>query len=139
MKKFIHIKSEKFKILPDEEEILVNEGTYGKALSEYLKEKLTKIGYDIPFFCCEDWGWWIEIKNKPISFGICIYSSGNKEKILDFFCTDSLFSEKVWSWRKFKYINMKPYIDKLHNDLISIFENDKDVELISTSLEEPFS
>jgi hypothetical protein len=34
--KFIHISSAKFPILRGEKEELVNEGTYGKALAEYL-------------------------------------------------------------------------------------------------------
>lgn len=67
---FIHIQSAKFKILPGEEEEFVNEGTYGKSLAEYLQAQLTQYGYDVPFFCCEDWGWWIELKGQPFVLGL---------------------------------------------------------------------
>jgi len=49
---FIHIRSEQFPILPGEEEELVNEGMYGKALVTYLQEHLTDRGYESPFVCC---------------------------------------------------------------------------------------
>ena len=74
MKTFIHIRSTRFPILPGEEEELLNEGTYGKALAEYLQAELAKRGYDAPFVCCEDWGWWVELK-APFTFGVCIYVS----------------------------------------------------------------
>jgi hypothetical protein len=48
MEKFIHIRSAKFPILPGEKEELVNEGMYGKALAQYLQEKLRERGYDAP-------------------------------------------------------------------------------------------
>ena len=53
---FIHVKSSKFPILSGEKEELVNDGTYGKALAEYLRVKLMERGYSVPFGCCEDWG-----------------------------------------------------------------------------------
>ena len=39
---FIHIKSSKFPILPGEEDELVNEGTYGKALALYIESELKR-------------------------------------------------------------------------------------------------
>jgi hypothetical protein len=69
----IRVQSEKFAILPGEADELVNEGMYGKALSEYLTEQLRKRGYRVPLYCCEDWGWWIEISDYPFHFGVCVY------------------------------------------------------------------
>ena len=66
---FIHIKSSKFPILPGETDELVNEGMYGKALAEYLQDKLAARAYDVPFVCCEDWGWWVELKAAPFTLG----------------------------------------------------------------------
>jgi len=77
MNKFIHIRSAKFPVLLGEKEELVNEGMYGKALAEYLQAKLRDRGYDAPFICCEDWGWWVELR-APFTFGVCI-SAGLKE------------------------------------------------------------
>ena len=72
MDKLIHIRSAKFPILPGEREELVNEGMYGKALAQYLQGKLRERGYAAPFICCEDWGWWVELKAAPVAFGVCI-------------------------------------------------------------------
>lgn len=40
---FIHIRSDRFPVLPGEEDELVNEGTYGKALSQCLKDRLAEL------------------------------------------------------------------------------------------------
>lgn len=139
MKKFIHIRSAKlFPILPGEKEELVNEGMYGKALAQYLQTKLKERGYDAPFICCEDWGWWVELKTAPFAFGVCIYCGPERDGALDLYCTDGATAGKKWSWRKFGFVDPAPYVERLHDDLISIFEADRDVEVLSTSLDEPF-
>ncbi len=66
---FIRVNSAKFPILPGEADELVNEGMYGKALAEYLISRLREYGYDAPFCCCEDWGWWVELAGFPCTFG----------------------------------------------------------------------
>lgn len=138
MKTFLHIKSFKFPILEGEKEELVNEGMYGKALSIYLQEKLKLIGYDVPFFCCEDWGWWVEIKSKPISFGICIYSLPNDSNPEHYVCCPSINGEKKWNWKKFGYIDTKSITEKIVNDLKEIFESDSDIDLIEITEDMPF-
>jgi len=139
MGKFIHIRSAKFPILPGEKEELVNEGMYGKALARYLQEKLSERGYHVPFFCCEDWGWWVELKNAPFVFGVCIYCGPEEDRPLNLFCTDGATAAKKWSWRKFRFIDTTPWAAKLHDDLVSIFRADSDIEVISTSLDSPFA
>lgn len=138
MGKFIHIRSAKFPILPGEEEELVNEGMYGKALAEYLQVKLKDLGYNAPFVCCEDWGWWVELKDAPFAFGVCIYCGPDVDGVLDLFCTDGATALKKWSWRKFGFIETTPWAQKLHQDLVSIFQSDADITIVSTSLDEPF-
>jgi len=137
MDKFIHIRSPKFAILPGEKEELVNEGMYGKALAQYLQGKLKERGYDAPFFCCEDWGWWIELKGAPFAFGVCIYCGPERNGPLDLFCTDGATSPKKWSWGKFRFVDTTVWSAKLHNDLVSIFQSDPEVEVISTTLDSP--
>jgi hypothetical protein len=138
MDKFIHIRSTKFPILPGENEELVNEGMYGKALAQYLQMKLSARGYEAPFICCEDWGWWVELKNAPFVFGVCIYCGHERDGPLDLFCTDGAVGRTKWSWRRFRFVKTAPWVEKLHEDLVSIFRADPDVEIISTSLDSPF-
>ena len=139
MDKFIQIRSPKFPILPGEKEELVNEGMYGKALAQYLQEKLKGRGYNAPFFCCEDWGWWVELKNAPFTFGVCIYCGPEMDGPFDLFCTDGATARRKWSWRNFRFIDTAPWVVKLHDDLVSIFQADPDVTVISTNLDSPFA
>jgi hypothetical protein len=96
---FIHIKSAKFPILPGEEDELVSEGTYGKALARYLEARLKDRGYDVPFICCEDWGWWVEIRGQPFSLGLCVYKFAEETQELCF--TISREPGRRWSWTRF--------------------------------------
>jgi hypothetical protein len=142
MSKFIHIRSSKFPILPGEREELVNEGTYGKALAEYLRLKLLERGYQAPSVCCEDWGWWVELMGAPFAFGVCVYSGLDEDRPkedgpVNFACTDGASGSKKWSWRKFRFMDISPWIDKLHEDLLAIFRSDGDVEIIGVSEEFP--
>lgn len=139
MGKFIHIRSTKLPILPGEKDELVNDGMYGKALAQYLQEKLKERGYDAPFYCCEDWGRWIELKDAPFVFGVCIYCGPEEDKPLNLFCTDGATATKKWSWRKFRFIDTTPWATKLHDDLVSIFRGDSDIEVVGTSLDSPYA
>lgn len=140
MDKLIHIRSSKFPILPGEADELVNEGTYGKALAEYLQARLKERGYEAPFIVCEDWGWWIELKGAPFAFGVCIYGAerAEEEGSLDLFCTDGATGRRKWSWRHFGFVDTAPWSEKLHEDLVAIFRADPDVEVLSTCLDSPF-
>jgi hypothetical protein len=137
MSKFIHIRSFKFPILPGEKEELVNEGMYGKALAQYLQAKLTDRGYQAPFVCCEDWGWWVELKDVPFAFGVCIYSKP-AENPIEFVCTDGAVGLRKWSWKRFRFMDTSPWVTKLHEDLLAVFQADKDVKIVGTSEEFPF-
>ena len=138
MEKFIHIRSRKFPILPGEEKELVNEGMYGKAVAQYLQGKLRDSGYDSPFFCCEDWGWFVKLKNAPFEFGVNIYCQPERGGLLDFFCTDGAVGPRQWSWKRFRFVDTTPWVEKLHDDMVSIFHTDPEVEVVSTDLDEPF-
>jgi hypothetical protein len=139
MDKYIHIRSAKFPILPGEEEQLVNPGMYGKALAEYLRERLNQRGYDGPFVCCEDWGWWVELKGAPFTFGVCIYcdSEGHRDGPLDLFCTDGATAGRCWSWRKLRWVDTAPWSEKLYADLLAIFKADGEVEILNEAADEP--
>lgn len=139
MDTFIHIRSAKFPILRGEEEELVNEGTYGKAVAQYLQARLQERGYQVPFYCCEDWGWWVELKNAPFAFGVCIYSGPKRDRPIDFFCTDSIHGERKWSWSQFRFLNTNPWVQKLHQDMVAIFQADPEIELVNARCKDPFA
>ena len=131
MGKFIHLRSSKFPILPGEQEELVNDGMYGKALAVYLQEALSKRDYDAPFVCCEDWGWWVELKSAPFTFGVCVYSDPSNDHPTEFVCTDGATATRKWSWKEFRYIDTAPWVEKLQADLLNIFTSDDEVEILA--------
>jgi hypothetical protein len=132
-KLFIHVRSAKFSILEGEEEELVNPGTYGRALAIYLQGRLRSIGYAVPSYNCEDWGWWVEIEGAPFSFGVCINCGPGSDGSPEYACTVGLTASKVWSWKKFKRIDAAPWSDKLHDDLLTVFNCDPDIEVLGIS------
>ena len=137
MGKFIHIRSSKFPILPGEKEELVNDGMYGKSLAQYLQFTLQERGYDAPFVCCEDWGWWVELKTAPFTFGACVYSGAEEDDPRNFACTDGVIGPKKWSWEKLRFVDTSPWVDKLLDDMVAIFHADEDVEIVGVSEEFP--
>lgn len=138
MESFIHIKSTKFPRLPEEDSELVNEGTYGKALANYVQTELLERGYDAPFVCCEDWGWWVELRTAPFPFGVCVYSRPVDDEPSEFACTDGAVGDRRWSWKRLRFIDTTPWTRKLHQDLVNVFEEDQDVELVGTTDQFPF-
>lgn len=138
MNRFIHIRSDKFPILPGEENELVNPGTYGKALAQYLQRKLTEKEYDAPFVCCEDWGWWVELKGVPFAFGVCIYSRSAGNGTVDYVCTDGAAGPRRWSWKRMRFIATRPWAQKLHEDLMAVFQADEQVALLGVTEDFPW-
>ena len=56
---------------------------------------------------------------------------------MDFVFTDGVFGSKKWSWTKFRFVDTTPWVNKLHEDLIAIFESDADVQIVGTAIEFP--
>ena len=137
MDRFIHIKTAKFPILPGERDELVNDGMFGKALAEYLRAKLGDRGYDAPFVCCEDWGWWVELKGAPFAFGVCIYSGPEEDGPVDFVCADGVTGLRKWSWKRLRFVDTTPWVESLREDLIAVFKADEDVEVVGVSEDFP--
>ncbi len=137
MGKFIFMRSTKFPILPGEEEEIVNEGMYGKALALYLQGKLRERGYDVPFVCSEDWGWWVDIKSAPFPLGVCVYADPREQPPVRFVCTDGGPGTRKWSWRKFRFIQTAPWVNPVRDDLLQILETDPEIEVLDVSEEFP--
>ncbi len=132
MKDFIHLRSARFPELPGETEEMVNPGTVGKALALHLQERLQANGREVPFLCCEDWGWWVELADAPFRFGVCIYSQPAEGEAMEFCCTDGVVAERIWQWRRFRFIDTAPWAEALHGELLAIFRDDPQVELLGS-------
>ena len=135
----VAIKTKKFPILEGEEDELVNEGMYGKALCLYLENKLPLAGIKVPFFCCEDWGWWIEVNDGEFIMGLCIYSDPEAVNSPERFAIiASITKETKWSWSKFKKVDISDKVLKIMDTVESIFRDDNEIESTSRNDDYPF-
>ncbi|WP_216901667.1 hypothetical protein [Synechococcus sp. CCY 9618] len=137
---FIRLRSSRFPILPGEDDELVNEGMYGKALAIYLTEKLPEKGYATAGYGCEDWGWWVGLAGFPFTFGVCIYGRRWEDGDLDLYVSDGAIATHRWSWRTCRFIESGagPAAARLHSDLLSLFAADPEIHVLATDLELPF-
>ena len=137
MANFLHIRSAKFPPLPGEEEELVNPGTYGKALAEYLQEKLRARAYDSPSICCEDWGWWVTVCLPDKTIGLSCYRAHDKDGECEFACSTSLEKARSWSWKRFRFVDLSDQLGRLDADLKAILEEDPEIEFLGEVEEFP--
>ncbi len=135
---FIHVRSTKFRILPGEEDELVNEGMYGKSLALYLQSKLAENGYKTPSVVCEDWGWWVEVAEIDFTCEIGVYGMQMVDTDeLDLCVTILTPKGKKWSWGKFRSIDTTPAVERLHQKLLQIFNADEEVAFVCESPDFP--
>jgi hypothetical protein len=135
----VAIETVKFPILEGEEDELVNQGMYGKALCLYLETKLPLVGIEVPFFCCEDWGWWIEVKDDEFSMGLCIYSDPGAENNPERYAIiSSITKETKWSWSKFKKRDVSREVLKIMNAVEDVLKEDEEIGKVSRHDDYPF-
>ena len=135
---FLHIRSTKLRILQGEDDELVNEGMYGKACAQYLQSNLASRGYSIPFVVCEDWGWWVEVKGLDFTCSIGVYGIQiDDSDDLDLCVTVLTPKGKKWSWKKLRSIDTSAEVEKLHETIRSIFQDDVDVTIVCESPDFP--
>ncbi len=135
---FLQIRSTKLRVLPGEDDELVNEGMYGKALAEYLQTRLSQRGFQTPMIVCEDWGWWLAIAGLPFSCGLCIYGRriGDSDD-LDLCVTVSTGRGRKWSWGRFRFIDTTAEVERLHHAIRNAFAEDSDITIIGETTDFP--
>ena len=133
------IETSKFPVLDGEKDEIVNENMYGKALCKYLEAKLPSVGIDVPFFCNEDWGWWLETDRKGFKMALCIYSdpdaNPNPERDA---LLPSIKEARKWSWSKFKSIDVSHDVLETMVAVENTFRNDKDIRSVTRHDDYPF-
>jgi len=126
-----HIRSEKFPVLQEDYDECCNPGTYGKSLVNYLEEGLEARGYEISFSVAEDFGWWIEIKTpQSVPTNIVLKRSHEDSGVADFgIAVDD--SHRKWSWKRFRFVDLTSFQEKLASDVRDIITSDGDIEFIA--------
>lgn len=135
----IELHSDKFPILSGEEDEIVNDGTYGKALCIYLENKLPLAGVEVVRFLCEDWGWWIEVRVKEFTLGLQIYSDSMPgEHPRKYAIMSGIDKNRIWSWRKFRKINVGNQVSDIIDKVESVLLKDTDITFVKRHDDFPF-
>jgi len=135
----IEIRTKKFPVLEGEEDEIVNEGTYGKALCQYLEKKLPGAGLTVPFFTAEDWGWWIEVKDGEFVLGLQIYANVEEGQNPESYAImSSVSKERIWSWKKLRKIDMAHNVVEIMDKIEHILMQDAEIKLVGRTDEFPF-
>jgi hypothetical protein len=135
----VAIETKKFPILVGEDEEIVNENMYGKALCKYLEHNLPKVGIKVPSFNAEDWGWWLEVQYQDFVMALCIYSDPDAKKDPERYAIlPSVHSATKWSWSKFRKIDMSENVLRIMDDLEKIFLGDKEIMRVTRHDDFPF-
>jgi hypothetical protein len=74
----------------------------------------------------------VELADAPFRFGVCIYSQPAEGDGMAFCCTDGAVAERIWQWRRFRFIDTTPWAEALHGELLAIFRDDPEVELLGS-------
>lgn len=125
---YVIINSGLFPVLKGEDEELINPGTYGKALAVFIREQLEAKGYNFSFIVCEDFGWWVEFKGLPFHLGIICRVLPDKND--NFLCGLSIEEGKVWSWKRFWFVDTTNVIKSIKSDILTIFNNTDGTEIV---------
>ena len=133
------IETKKFPVLEGEKDEIVNENMYGKALCKYLEAQLPLVGIKVPFFCNEDWGWWLETERNGFRMAQCIYSdpdaNPNPER---YALLPSIKAAKKWSWLKFKSIDLSQDVLGVVGAVEQVFKKDSDIRVVTRHDDYPF-
>ncbi len=135
----IRIATSKFLILDGEKEEIVNENMYGKALCLYLESELPKIGIKVPFFCNEDWGWWLDVIDGDFSMALCIYSDPDANgDPKSYGIMPSIKNAKKWSWSKFRKIDVSKNVMKIMDEVAELLQNDSETTKLTRHNDFPY-
>lgn len=133
------IETGKFPILAGEQDEIVNENMYGKALCQYLETELPSVGIKVPFYCNEDWGWWLETELNGFKMAICIYSDPDAHPNPERYALlPSIKDAKKWSWSKLKFVDISPDVLKVIDAVEGVFRKDRAIRTVTRHDDYPF-
>jgi hypothetical protein len=133
------IESKKFPILPGEGQDLTNERMHGKSLCQYLKSELPHTGIEVPSFCNEDCGWWVDVERGSFKMGPCIYSdptaTGNPER---YALLPSIHQARKWPWSKLRSVDVAQDVLALTDTVEGVLKSVKDIPIVTRYDDYPF-
>ena len=134
----VAIETTRFPALPGEDEELVNERMYGKALCLYLQQHLPRCGITVPFFCAEDWGWWLEVEAGEFKTGLCVYADPDFELQPERYAILSAEEGTRWSWSRFWFVDISAEVVRIMDALEQLLREDPDIRSVTRHANYPF-
>jgi len=87
---------------------------------------------NVPSFCCEDWGWWVEVKSNDIEMGLCVYSDPESgDDPTRYAIMSSITEGKKWVWSKFRKIDVTQDVTRIMDSVEKLFKSDSEVTQVS--------
>lgn len=128
----IAIRTDRFPILEGEQDEIVNEGTYGRALCEYLASRLPAEGIAVHGFFAEDWGWWVDVEADGFAMGLCVYA--DPDAVGDpgrYAILPSVDNAKKWSWSRFGKVDVSGPVLQVMDAAADLFMRDDQIDEVS--------
>lgn len=136
---FFHLRAPGLGVLPGEDEELVNEGFYGKALCLHLGAQLGARGWPVSPPVAEDWGWWLDAgERRPGRIGVCVYGQrlDDDSPELDL-CATVHPDPGAHRRRSPRHRESAEHVARLNADLRDLLAADADVDLLAVTDEFP--
>ena len=126
------IETTRFPVLEGEAEEIVNEGMYGKAVCLYLEKALPNLDIKVPSFCCEDWGWWVDVRTNDFAMGLCVYSDpASGADPTRYVVMSSITEGKKWVWTRFRKIDVSRDVTQIMDAVENVFRADSQITHVS--------
>lgn len=133
------IEARKFPVLPGEDQEVVNERLYGKALCQYLESVLPPAGVKVPSYCAEDWGWWLDVERGDFRMGLCIYSDPDAEKDPERYAIlPSIQQARGWSWSRLRRVDKSTAVLELIAVVERVLKADPEIFAVIRHDDYPF-
>jgi hypothetical protein len=135
-------KSTLFDIEPGEDEE-TNPHCYGKQLSNWLKGKLTCLGYDVEDVIPEDWGWCVMCSREPYRLWVacgCVVEGADSDSGEIVLSKDKIIwqcfvvAEVPFLKRVFKKIDTTDGVKKLEAALETLLKSQAEITLVEVTL-----
>lgn len=128
------IETDKFPVLDGEEDEIGNDGMYGKALCEYLEAELPRVGINVPSFCSEDWGWWLEVEHNGFKMELLIFCDLDVDwnpKRYALLPSIGVAKKKKWPWSRSQSVDMSQDVLALVGLVETVFKNDSQIRAVT--------
>ncbi len=104
---------------------------FGKSLCNYLQARLPLAGIHLPFFCNEDWGWWLQTEYNGIRMGLCIYSDPDADPDPErYTLMPSIHDPRQWLWPSFLQSDRLQLVTTIIDALEKIFSSAADLHAV---------